>query len=386
MVLIAGTALPASAQKPRARDLGVPFDGTPGRLNAITDVDGVEVGHATIVRGSGELVIGEGPVRTGVTVVWPRGRDDSDPVYAAWFTLNGNGEMTGTTWVRDSGIMEGPVMITNTLSVGVVHHAVIRWGVARDMERRRGGWLAALPVVAETWDGTLNDIRGQHVTEEDAIAAMEGARGGVVAEGNVGGGTGMICHRFKGGIGTSSREVEVGGDDYVVGVLVQCNYGSRELLRVAGVPVGREIVDLMPSREGGGGVEGADGREGSIIVVVATDAPVMPHQLDRIARRVSLGLARNGSVAANSSGDIFVAFSTANQRAASEPGTSTNARVMANGLMTPLFAATVEATEEAIVNALVAAETMTGANGWTVYALPHDRLREVLRRFNRLEG
>lgn len=279
-------------------------------------------------------------------------------------------------------------MITNTLSVGVVHHAVIRWGVARDMERRRGGWLAALPVVAETWDGTLNDIRGQHVAEEDAIAAMEGARGGAVAEGNVGGGTGMICHRFKGGIGTASREVEVRGDDFVVGVLVQCNYGSRETLRVAGVPVGREIGDLMPSR-GGGGVEGAagdGGREGSIIVVVATDAPLMPHQLERMARRVSMGLARNGSVAANSSGDIFVAFSTANERAASEPGTSTNARVMANGLLTPLFAATVEATEEAIINALVAAETMTGANGVTVHALPHERLREVLRRYNRLEG
>ena len=389
LALIACNALPASAQKPRARDLGVPFEGAPGRLNAITDVDGVEVGHVTIVRGSGELVVGEGPVRTGVTAVWPRGRDESAPVYAAWFTLNGNGEMTGTTWVRDSGIMEGPVMITNTLSVGIVHHAVIRWGVARDLERRRGAWLAALPVVAETWDGTLNDIRGQHVTEEDAIAAMEGAHGGAVVEGNVGGGTGMICHRFKGGIGTSSRVVEVGGDDYVVGVLVQCNYGSRELLRVAGVPVGREIGDLMPSREGGGGAEDggrAAGRDGSIIVVLATDAPVMPHQLERMARRVSMGLARNGSVAANSSGDIFVAFSTANQRAASEPGTSTNARVMANGPMTPLFAATVEATEEAIVNALVAAETMTGANGWTVYALPHDRLREVLRRFNRLEG
>ena len=394
LALLAFTALPASAQKPRARDLGVPFEGTPGRFNAITDVDGVEVGHATIVRGSGELVIGQGPVRTGVTAVWPRGRDDSDPVYAAWFTLNGNGEMTGTTWVRDSGIMEGPVMITNTLSVGIVHHAVIRWGVARDMERRRGGWLAALPVVAETWDGTLNDIRGQHVTGEDAIAAMEGARGGAVVEGNVGGGTGMICHRFKGGIGTSSREVEVRGDDFVVGVLVQCNYGSRETLRVAGVPVGREIGDLMPGREGGAGMEGPagegvpgeGGREGSIIVVVATDAPLMPHQLERMARRVSMGMARNGSISSNSSGDIFVAFSTANQRAASEPGTSTNARVMANGLLTPLFAATVQATEEAIINALVAAETMTGANGVTVHALPHDRLREVLRKYNRLGG
>lgn len=393
MLLLACTVAPASPQKPRARDLGVPFEGTPGALNAITDVDGVEVGHATIVRGSGPLVVGEGPVRTGVTAVWPRGRDEPDPVYAAWFTLNGDGEMTGTTWVRDSGIMEGPVMITNTLSVGIVHHAVIRWGVARGMERGGGRWLAALPVVGETWDGTLNDIRGQHVTEADALAAMDTARGGPVAEGNVGGGTGMICHRFKGGIGTSSRVVDVAGDDYTVGVLVQCNYGSRELLRVAGVPVGREIADLMPERPGEGAqgeaLEGAEGeadRDGSIIVVVATDAPVMPHQLERMARRVSLGLGRNGSIASNGSGDIFVAFSTANQRAAAEVGASTQARVLANGRLNPLFTATVEATEEAIINALVAAETMTGANDVTVHALPHERLREVLRKYNRLEG
>ena len=385
MVALACAFVPASGQKPRARDLGVPFEGTPGALNAITDVDGVEVGHATLVRGSGPLVVGEGPVRTGVTAVWPRGRDEPDPVYAAWFTLNGDGEMTGTTWVRDSGIMEGPVMITNTLSVGIVHHAVIRWGVARGVERGGGRWLAALPVVGETWDGTLNDIRGQHVTEADALAAMDAARDGPVAEGNVGGGTGMICHRFKGGIGTSSRVVDVGGDDYTVGVLVQCNYGSRDLFRVAGVPVGREIADLMPERPGGGAQGEAD-RDGSIIVVVATDAPVMPHQLERMARRVSLGLGRNGSIASNGSGDIFVAFSTANQRAAAEVGTSTQARVLANGRLNPLFAATVEATEEAIINALVAAETMTGANDVTVHALPHDRLREVLRRYNRLEG
>ena len=282
-LLLICTTVPASAQKPRARDLGIPFEGTPGALNAITDVAGVEVGHATIVRGRGPVVIGEGPVRTGVTAVWPRGREMPDPVYAAWFSLNGDGEMTGTTWVRDSGIMEGPVMITNTLSVGVVHHAVIRWGVARGVERGGGPWLAALPVVAETWDGTLNDIRGQHVTEADALVAMEAARGGPVTEGNVGGGTGMICHRFKGGIGTSSRVVEVAGETYTVGVLVQCNYGSREPFRVAGVPVGREIADLMPLRPGGGAQQGgaqldpADGpdREGSIIVVVATDAPVL---------------------------------------------------------------------------------------------------------------
>ena len=389
MLLLACAAVPASAQKPRARDLGVPFEGTPGSLNAITDVAGVEVGHATIVRGRGRLVIGEGPVRTGVTAVWPRGREEPDPVYAAWFTLNGDGEMTGTTWVRDSGIMEGPVMITNTLSVGVVHHAVIRWGVAKGVERGPGPWLAALPVVGETWDGTLNDIRGQHVTEEDALAAMDAARGGPVAEGNVGGGTGMICHRFKGGIGTSSRVVRVDRQRYTVGGLVQCNYGSRELFRVAGVPVGREIADLMPERPGGEQLEGVEGeadRDGSIIVVVATDAPVLPHQLERMARRVSLGLARNGSIASNGSGDIFVAFSTANREAAAERATSADARVLANGRLNPLFTGTVEATEEAIINALIAAETMTGTNDVTVHALPHDRLREVLRKYNRLEG
>ncbi len=389
-ILLTGTAVaPASGQKPRARDLDIPFEGTPGALNAITDVDGVEVGHTTIVRGNGRLVIGAGPVRTGVTAVWPRGRDEPDPVYAAWFTLNGDGEMTGTTWMRDSGIMEGPVMITNTLSVGVVHHAVIRWGVAKGIEEGGGSWLAALPVVGETWDGTLNDIRGQHVTEADAMVAMDAARDGPVAEGNVGGGTGMICHRFKGGIGTSSRLAEVGRDTYTVGVLVQCNYGSRELLRVAGVPVGREIADLMPERPGGAQLEGVEGeadRDGSIIVVVATDAPVLTHQLERMARRVSLGLGRSGSISSNGSGDIFVAFSTANQRAAAEVGTSTNARVLANGRLNPLFTATVEATEEAIINALVAAETMTGANNVTVHALPHDRLREVLRKYNRLES
>ncbi len=388
-ILLICTVVSASGQNPRARDLGIPFEGTPGVLNAITDVDGVEVGHATIVRGSGPLVIGEGPVRTGVTAVWPRGRDEPDPVYAAWFTLNGDGEMTGTNWVRDSGIMEGPVMITNTLSVGVVHHAVIRWGVARGIERGGGRWLAALPVVGETWDGTLNDIRGQHVTEADAMAAMDAARAGPVAEGNVGGGTGMICHRFKGGIGTSSRIAEVAGERYTVGVLVQCNYGSREPFRVAGVPVGREIADLMPERPNGAQLEGVEGeadRDGSIIVVVATDAPVLTHQLERIARRVSLGLARNGSTSSNGSGDIFVAFSTANQEAASERAAAAEARVLANGRLNPLFTATVEATEEAIINALVAAETMTGANDVTVHALPHDRLREVLRQYNRLEG
>ncbi len=380
------------ADRPRARDLGVPFDGTPGPLNAITDVDGVAVGHATLVRGSGPLVVGEGPVRTGVTAIWPRGKDDPAPVFAAWFPLNGDGEMTGTTWVEDRGMMDTPLMITNTLSVGIVHHAVIRYGVAKSVETGDGAWLNALPVVAETWDGTLNDIRGQHVTEADAIRAMESARGGPVAEGNVGGGTGMRCHRFKAGIGTASRIVEMDGSAYTVGVLVQCNYGARDLLRVAGVPVGREIPDLMPERpeedDAPGPAAGpprAD-RDGSIIVVVATDAPLLPNQLKRVARRVSLGLARNGSVSTGGSGDIFMAFSTANRDAAATGSGTARLEMLPNGRLDGIFRATVEGTEEAVINALVAGETMTGANGWTIHALPHDRLREILERYDRLVG
>ncbi len=403
-------------QRPRARDLGVPFDGTPGPLNAITDVAGVEVGHATIVTGSGPLVVGEGPVRTGVTAVWPRGKDDPAPVFAAWFALNGDGEMTGTTWVQDSGLMEGPFMITNTLSVGIVHHAVVRWGARKSVDHDGPGyppWLAALPVVAETWDGTLNDILGQHVTEQHALAALADAHGGRVQEGNVGGGTGMICHQFKGGIGTASRLVEVAGARYVVGVLVQCNYGLRSQLRVAGVPVGREITDLMPARPQGevgwaarakapnrasqvaigpgvspsgrhGPGSGLEQEQGSIIVLAATDAPVLPHQLKRIARRISLGLARNGSVSGNGSGDIFMALSTANSAAALSRHSSAELKMLANEELGRLFAATVQATEEAIINAMVAAETMTGAGDVTVFALPHDRLRAILRQYNRL--
>ena len=379
----------------RARDLGVPFDGSPGPLNAITDVAGVEVGHRTLIWGDPPGRRGEGPVRTGVTAVLPRGKGSREPVFAAWFSLNGDGEMTGTTWVQDSGLMEGRVMITNTLSVGIVHHALIRWDISRaGVAARYPPWLAALPVVAETWDGTLNDIMGQHVTEQHAIDALEAAAPGRVPEGNVGGGTGMICHGFKGGIGSASRVVEILDERYTVGVLVQCNYGSRSQLRIAGVRVGLEIPDLVPERTeaGGGGsagrssdeVPGLD-RHGSIIVVVATDAPVMPHQLKRISRRVSLGLARNGSTSGNGSGDIFIAFSTANVAAARGEGLS-QLQMLSNGQINPLFVATVEATEEAVINALVAAETMTGVNGWTVHALPHERLRDILRRYNRLAG
>jgi L-aminopeptidase/D-esterase-like protein len=362
----------AAQTKPRARDLGVPFDGTPGTLNAITDVAGVEVGHSTIIRGEGKLEVGKGPVRTGVTAVLPRGRSNSDSVFAGWFTLNGNGEMTGTTWVEESGILEGPVMITNTHSVGVVRDAVIAWRVARGQPAGSEYWWS-LPVVAETWDGFLNDVNGFHVKPEHALEALDTARSGPVAEGNVGGGTGMICHEFKGGIGTSSRKLDAKAGGYTVGVLVQCNYGLRGQLRIAGLPVGREIPEHAAYE-----VE-----TGSIIIVVATDAPLLPHQLKRLARRASLGIARNGSVAGNGSGDIFIAFSTANPNAAAPEGLR-SLSMLPNDRMGALFTATVDATEEAVINAMVAAETMTGVNNRKVIALPHDRLREVLKKYNRL--
>ena len=362
--------------KVRARALGVPFEGVPGPLNAITDVAGVEVGHSTIVSGEGRLVVGRGPVRTGVTAILPRGRT-YDPVFTGWACLNGNGEMTGTTWLEESGFLEGPVMITNTHSVGVVHDAVIEWiQMKKAMDPSYAGISWSLPVVAETYDGRLNDINGFHVRREHAFEALDGAAPGPVGEGNVGGGTGMICHQFKGGIGTSSRVVEDLG--YTVGVLVQANYGSRELLTIAGVPVGREIPDLMPVIHESGSVGG-----GSIIVVVATDAPLLPHQLKRLTRRVPLGIGRAGGIGANGSGDIFVAFSTANLGAFSRTDI-TEVKALPNPLMTGLFLSVVQATEEAIVNALVEAETMTGINGNTVHALPHDRLVEALVRYNRL--
>ena len=372
-----------SPSRPRARDLGVPFDGTPGPLNAITDVDGVTVGHSTIIRGQGKLVVGQGPVRTGVTAVFPRGATNGDPVFGGWFTLNGNGEMTGTTWLEESGFLAGPVMITNTHSVGIVRDAVIEWLVRKGFEF---DW--SLPIVAETWDGALNDINGFHVTKQHAFAALDSARGGPVAEGNVGGGTGMICNQFKGGIGTSSRRLPAPLGGYTVGVLVQCNYGSRARLSIAGVPVGQEIPDLLPCRDSipGVAVAGrrcADADKGSIIIVIATDAPLLPHQLKRIAKRASLGVGRLGGLGGNPSGDIFVAFSTANPGAA-KPDANVSVTMVPNERITPLFEATVQATEEAIVNAMVAAETMTGVNGMRVYALPHERLRDALRKYNRL--
>jgi L-aminopeptidase/D-esterase-like protein len=363
----------AAGPKPRARDLGVPFDGKPGPLNAITDVKGVEVGHTTLISGDGALKVGTGPVRTGVTAVLPRGKNIQDQVFAGWFSLNGNGEMTGTTWVEESGFLDGPVMITNTHSVGVVRDAVIAWRVKHGPPDEDSYWWS-LPVVAETWDGYLNDVNGFHVKPEHVFHALDSAHSGAVEEGNVGGGTGMICNEFKGGIGTASRVLNTKQGGYTVGVLVQCNYGRRDQLRIAGVPVGREIPEQRIWKED----------VGSIIVVVATDAPLIPTQLKRLAKRVSLGLGRNGSYSGDGSGDIFIAFSTANPGAAGTKGLQ-HLTMLPNDQIDPIFLATVQATEEAVINAMIAAETMTGINNRTVIALPHYRLREVLKKYNRLE-
>jgi L-aminopeptidase/D-esterase-like protein len=396
LVLLTATSL-AAQQKPRARALGIPFNGTPGPLNAITDVAGVEVGQVTIIKGDGRLVEGKGPVRTGVTAIFPRGKGSSDAVMGAWFTLNGNGEMTGTTWLEENGYLWGPVTITNTLSVGVVHDAVIEWAIKRKYDE----FLWALPVTAETWDGGLNDINGMHVTKEHAFAALDAATPGPVQEGNVGGGTGMICHSFKGGIGTSSRAVKAAGNNYTVGVLVQCNYGIRRRLSIAGVPVGPQIQGAedcltLPNPKASwmkeipqcdGKKTGALGRtpleeRGSIITVVATDAPLLPFQLKRLVKRVALGIGRMGGLGGDSSGDIFVAFSTANGMSAVD--TVTTVQMFPNPAINPLFEATVDATEEAIVNAMFAAETMTGADGFRVHALPTDQVVSLLRKAGRI--
>jgi L-aminopeptidase/D-esterase-like protein len=368
LIPAAGAAQPA---KPRARDLGVPFEGTAGPLNAITDVAGVEVGLVTLIEGQGSLQVGKGPVRTGVTAILPRGRAGTDPVMAGWFSLNGNGEMTGTTWIKEGGFLEGPVFITNTHSVGVVRDASIAWGLKRGKQLQP--W--SLPVVAETWDGILNDINGFHVKAEHVFKALDEARSGPVAEGNTGGGTGMICYEFKCGTGTASRTVSSPAGTFTVGVLVQANHGTRGLLRIAGAPIG---ADIPADRPRGGDVE----EQGSIIIVVATDAPLLPHQLERVARRASLGLARTGSTSGNGSGDIFIAFSTANANAASASDVA-EVKMLSNDRISAIFSATVQATEEAIVNALVAAETMTGANNRTIAALPHDRLQALLKKYGR---
>ncbi len=396
LLLTLVTAPLVAQTQPRARDLGVPFDGTTGPLNSITDVPGVEVGHTTLISGSGQLQVGEGPVRTGVTAILPRGKASSEGVFAAWFPLNGNGEMTGTAWIGESGMLDGPVLITNTHSVGVVRDATIQW-----MLREQPGFLWTLPVVAETWDGILNDLNGFHVRPEHVFQALDGATGGPVREGAVGGGTGMICNGFKGGIGTSSRRLSPESGGYTVGVLVQCNYGTRAGLRIAGVPVGREFTEptvcLASEREPvqaflrgtprcsdrSGMEEGPQTELGSIIIVVATDAPLLPHQLERVVKRATLGLGREGSIASNGSGDIFLAFSTANRGLNPRSGNASVEMVPNDGI-NPFFEATVQATEEAITNAMIAAETMTGADDVRVYALPHGRLQEILRRYNRL--
>ena len=359
-----------------ARALGVPFEGTPGPLNAITDVAGVEVGHVTLISGSGALARGKGPVRTGVTAILPTGRHFGARVFAAWTAFNGNGEMTGAAWVEESGHLGTPILITNTHSAGTVRDAVIEWSVQRGTSDGYSGDFS-LPLVTETWDGFLNDINGFHVKKEHVFQVLENARGGAVAEGNVGGGTGMVAHQFKGGIGTSSRVLKAEDGGYTIGVLVQANYGRRELLQIAGVPVGKEIADLLPKNGK------ADDGAGSIVVIVATDAPLLPHQLKRLARRAGLGVAVVGGRGENQSGDLFLAFSTANRENSKTEGIA-KLEMLPNERLNPLLIETVDATEEAIVNALVAAETMEGINGNTVYALPHDRLREVLQKYGRL--
>jgi L-aminopeptidase/D-esterase-like protein len=363
VLLLAGASLWGQQ---RAREFGVPFEGTTGPLNAITDVRGVEVGHTTIIEG--ELV------RTGVTAVWPRGKASSDPVFGGFFSQNGNGDMTGTHWLEESGFLDGPVLITNTHSVGVVRDAYLAWLV--NHQRKPGtntfdGGFYTYPVVAETYDGFLNDINGFHVKPEHVFRALDSAAGGRVAEGNVGGGTGMVCYGFKGGIGTSSRKA----GDYTVGVLVQCNCGSRRQLRIGGMPIGPKLAEGMPLASAG-----SPYREdvGSIIIVVATDAPLLPHQTKRLARRATMGLARTGSVSGNGSGDIFVAFSTANANVASVES-PTSVVMLPNDALNGVFEAAVQATEEAIVNAMVGAQTMKGNQGHTVYALPHERLRQLFR-------
>ena len=368
-----------SAQKVvRARDLGVPFDGTPGPLNAITDVAGVEVGYTTLIRGEGKLVVGKGPVRTGVTAIIPRGHDSlNDPVYAGVFSLNGNGEMTGTNWIEESGFLEGPIVITNTHSVGVARDAVIAWRIKHGAADSSGYWWS-LPLVAETWEGFLNDTNGFHVKVEDVFHALDSAHGGAIEEGSVGGGTGMICYEFKGGSGTASRKIDIkAGKDkpaqsFTVGVFLQANFGRRALLTIAGVPVGKEIP---------GTVYGED--TGSCIAVVATDTPLLPNQLKRLARRVSLGLARSGAISGNGSGDLFIAFSTANKNVWAPDQITHSVQTIPNDLIDPVFTGVVQATEEAVVNALVDNQTMIGADNHRVEALSHERLRELLKKYNR---
>jgi len=372
------------SQKPRARDLGVPFDGVPGTYNAITDVPGVEVGYSTIISGHGETKLGKGPVRTGVTAIFPRGKAKKfSPVYANWYSLNGNGEMTGTTWMTESGFLETPIMITNTNSVGVVRDAVLKYYVDTDWYRGETWWYT-YPVVAETYDGFVNDIYGFHVKEEHVLEAINNASSGKIKEGNVGGGTGMMCLGFKGGTGTSSRKIEFEGKTYTLGVLVQSNFGSKDLFTVAGVPVGRVLKDTLNYEFHGAPISRRQEGDGSIIVVVATDAPFLPHQLKRIVQRVSLGIGMVGGRGSNGSGDIFIAFSTANEGAFNRDDI-TSVETFPNDQITPFFDATTSAVEEAIINAMLAAEDMEGIHGNKGYALPGELLVKVLKEYNRMK-
>jgi D-aminopeptidase len=400
LLFAAATVVLSHAQpRPRGRALGIPFPGQTGPLNAITDIAGIAVGHVTLIEGEGKLVPGKGPIRTGVTAVLPRPRGNWDPVFAATFNQNGNGDMTGINWIKESGFLEGPILLTGTHSVGTVRDAAIQWQLKNGRQ-----FVFTYPIVAETFD-FLNDANGEHVKASHAFQALDNARSGPVEEGGVGGGTGMGCNGFKGGIGTSSRVLTPAQGGYTVGVLVQCNYGGD--LRILGVPMRSEITDLRtcailppplsrswttgipscPASGGGATDDGAiadhEGR-GSIIVLVATDAPLLPHQLERIARRVSLGLGRLGSFAGNSSGDLFLAFSTANPGAARSGGTPALV-MLPNDRIDPLFQATIDATEEAVVNAMLAAQTMTGADGIRVFGLPGDRVVAALKKYNRMK-
>jgi len=373
--------LSVSAQKPRARDIGIPFEGAPGKYNAITDVKGVEVGFSTIIEGQGKDVIGKGPARTGVTAIFPRGQS-SVPVYANWYTLNGNGEMTGTTWITESGFLETPIMITNTNSVGVCRDALLKWFVQKNWIKDQL-WYT-YPVVAETWDGILNDIYGFHVTEANAFEALNSAKSGPVQEGNVGGGTGMMCLGFKGGTGTASRVIKFKDSTYTIGVLVQSNFGRKHNLTIAGVPVGEELKDTLNYEIKKLAQTHVQEGDGSIIVILATDAPLLPHQLKRIAARIPLGVGKVGGRGENGSGDIFIAFSTANSQAFNRESV-VSVKQFPNDQINPLFEATVQAVEEAIINAMIAADTMEGINGNKAYALPHDKVIELLRKYGRVK-
>jgi L-aminopeptidase/D-esterase-like protein len=375
------------AQAKRARDFGVPFDGNTGAFDAITDVQGVTVGQTTLIKGDGPLVKGEGPIRTGVTAILPRGKE-FDPVYASWYTLNGNGDMTGTHWITESGFLETPILITNTGSVGTVRDATWQW-----MDRhhyytpfKKDYWYA-YPVVAETYDGIFNDINGQHVTKEDVFKALDSASSGKVQEGGVGGGTGMMCYNFKGGIGTASRILDKSQGSYTVGVLVQANHGVRGQLTIAGVPVGKELADTLPyiidGQPMGLATTPRQEETGSIIVVLATDAPLLPGQLKRLAQRIPLGLTRTGGIGGNGSGDIFITFSTANKKAFSNTQ-NTEVTTLSNDQINSLFIATIQATEEAIINALFAGKDMAGINGNTVHGLPQEAVVRILKKYHRM--